>query len=798
MLQEEETMNTRIFARIAEAIGKYPLLFLCALFLLWGFFYLGVPVTFYRDILAPQGERDRIYFGNNIVVSQEFIPSRGLSGIDIPIGSTEIPGNALILHIRDISSNEDIVSVPLFAFNSEAAQFQFRPLPNVPGKLKWIIEAPHSASKSFWVYREQDSSIFTEGEAYRNGKRIQGNFAFREIWQTPRIVTLVSGGSFSPSFDHFEYISALFGAFCVAALFFLHRTRILERGIVIGFIGIGIILHIWLSLSMPLIIDEGAYIQDVLQSSGTLLPFRDFLTKGPVYLFFLWVWSHVVPHTVLAWRLFSALFWALGGFVFWKLTREVGLRERSRLIAVAVWNIMPAAVALSTPLLLQTSSVVVSMLGMLLGLRAIAKSSWKIACLAALVFTVAYFIRITSAIPAFISLLFFIFFARKGWKLRLALSYVGVGITAFAIILGSSVLLLGPAKAAVLVNMEAFLISQNRQDNVAVVASEPEPFIRRATIESRLFWRTGVLLVTGLLLVPILFISRQRIVLSTGIILIVFFIAWNISIHLSDTGFLLPKKFVSTIWLIISLLFGVPLITALAALVYNSPKEVSKYWSTIRYPIIIAFWLLLTIFAYSHWGRFRQSYLTEFIPQLAIFLGVGLDFTIGLWGKIRPRWFSHVARSTLIFLVAMSVYHGYILAYRYPHTGTIDQASLVNITKLIRDNVPKNQMIFTAQPVATAFAGRQIIFGYSHPGWYREARFGTISEELRNLLFWKPEALTQYLATEAPFVLMESRTKEIYFDGYPERTEILEKNFEAIGTAENEMSGETYTLYGRR
>lgn len=798
MLQVHEPMVARIFGRVGTSIGKYPLLFLCVLFLIWAVLYLALPVTYHRDVLAPQGEGDKVYFGSNVIVSQEFIPHPGISGIEIPLGATSTPGNPLILHIRELSNDEDIIAVPLFSFDGDTARFQFDPLWNVPSKLTWIIEAPHAASKTFWVYREQDSSIFTEGRAYLNTRRFQGNVAFREIWKTPRFVALVSGKTFSPSFEGFEYISLFVGIVFVIIFFLFRRTQMSEKFIVMACVCIGIALHIWLALTTPLIIDEGAYIQDVLQSSGTLLPFRDFLTKGPMYLFFLWLWSHIVPHTVVTWRLFSALSWAFGGFVFWKLTHEIGLRERSRLIAVAAWNLMPAAVALTTPLLLQTSSVAVSVLGMLLGLRAITRNSWKLASCSALIFTIAFFIRITAAIPAAMMLLFYFSVVKKSWNMRLAAIYICTGLLAFGLVLGVSTAFLGPQKAAVLVNMEAFLISQNRQDRKESTVIEKEPFLRSATIESRLFWRTGVLLVTAILLIPMILVSRQRIVLSTFILLAVFFVAWNISFHLHDTGFLLPKKFISTTWLIVSLLFGAPLVTALAALVYNSPKHARLYWDTIRFPILIALWLFLTVYAYAHWGRFRQSYLTEFLPQLALLLGVGLDFTFGLWGKIQPRWFSYGARGALIVLIGMSVYQGYVFAYRYPHTGTIDQKSLVNITRLIQDHVPRSDMIFTAQPVATAFAKRQILFGYSHPGWYREARFGTISEDLRNLLFRKPETLTEYLAAEAQFILMESRTKEIYFDGYPERTEIVKNSFEVVGSAVNEMGDETYTLYRRR
>lgn len=792
-------MRVPLFTWIGESMWKYPMLLVLILFCCWFAAYLIIPVEEYREIPAPRGEGDIIMFGDNTVLVQEFTAHRGISGIDIPLGSDTYPNNPLILHIRKAIDAEDIIVVPLFSFHDEYARFRFSPLWNVSGKLIWILEAPHAPPKSYWAYREQDASAFTEGQAFQNKRLIKGNLGFHEIWQSPRFALF--GGRQNLLRDpvtDIERTGIIMGALSVAIILILRRVRLQEKTIVVGSIILGAVLHIWLGTSAPLIIDEGAYIQDVLQSSSGLLPFRDFLTKGPLYLFLLWLWSFIIPNTVIAWRLFSIIAWSVGGWWFWKLVSELRLRPRSRILASLAFNLIPAAIALTTPLLLQTVSVPVSIIGLVLALRAGRTGDKRLAILSAAFFTVAFFMRVTAIVPASIGLVVYFASAKPRVALRLATTYIATGILLFGIFFGAAVFMIGLQKAAVVVNLEALLISQNRQEHAAGEVMNSESLVRMLTIESRLLWRSGVPLLASICLLPLFFVNRRRILASAALLLGIFLFCATVIFNLYDTGFLLPGAFPTTVYIILALFLGIPAITAMAALLYDTSEGVEYTWVFWRTPLLVFLWLALTIIAYAKWGRFRQSYITEFLPQLVLLFAIGADYTFDLWQKIRPVWLSLFLRYGVLFLVLTSVWQGYGMAWSYPHSGTIDQPSLVNIVRMIESNVPKGEAIFTAQPVATAFANRRIMFGYAHPGWYREARFGTIPESLRDLLFRRPQVITDYLDTTVNFVLTESRTHEIYFDGYPERSDILSTKFEKIASTVNEMSGETYTLYRRR
>lgn len=777
-------------------LKKYPLLYLVLLAAVCAALYMVFPVEFERDVLAPRGEGDRTLFGEKVVVMQEFKPHAGISGIDVPVGSFEYPSSPLLLHIRDRIEGEDIVVTPLFSFDEEVAKFRFSPIWKTPDQMVWILEAPHAVKNSLWVYREVDESAFLEGKSRQGTRILKGNFGFTERWKYPRIMSL---GLFSETsvLSSVERQSVYAGSIALLLFAFLKRFRLRESYIVWACIAIGAILHIHMGIATPVIIDEGAYIQDVLQTSGSLFPFRDFLTKGPLYLFVLWLWSFIVPNTIIAWRLFAMVSWATGGFVFWKLTEQFGLDKRARLLAVAAFNVAPAAVALTTPLLLQTTSVTVSLIGLLVAHIAIQKSSVKFVALSASIFTAAFLMRVTSAIPALIALVLILFIAKPGLRMKLSAIFVSTGLALIVAVFFVAAMLIGIPKAAVMVNMEAFLISQNRMEIIAS-SQERESIVRTITIESRLLWRAGVLLLAPIFIAPLVFVSRHKLIASSMILMFLLFFGQNVLLHLRDTGFLLPGSYPAMQLLIVFLCFVVPFITAIAALLHEPQESWNKHRILWRYFLVVLLWLGLTAFAYSKWGRFRQSYLTEFLPQLALLFGIGFHYLTDVWQSIKPAWFSRILVTLLIFCVGASWYQGYMMALKYPHTGTISQQSLVKIVNVLQKNVPQHESVFTAQPVATALSNRQILFGYSHPGWYREARFGTISEELRRLLFRDPQEITHYLDTKTNFILMESRTHEIYFDGYPERSEIVRKKFEEISSIKNEAAGDIYILYRRR
>jgi hypothetical protein len=787
----------RYTSRATDFLRSHPLLLSACAGLVILAWYMLMPVQFVRRVPAPEGEGDRLYFGSTGVVAQEFHAHAGLSALSIPLGGTFSPATPLILHLRKDISGPDLASVPVFSVQGEQAVFHLsKGLPRQERPLVWILEAPHSPARFFWVYREQEEGAFKEGNAYYNGRVIRGNLGFTETWAIPRLASLSPGIGTPVPLARWEYMSLAAGIAGLAIISFYRRRPLREPAVVIIILSLSVAAHIFFIIATPVVIDEGAYIQDVLQTSARLFPFRDFLTKGPMYLVLLWLWGQIVPHAIIFWRLFSTVAWTGGAWCFWRLMRELDVPRGVRLAALFLFTLLPSSVALTTPLLLETASVSVSMLGLLLAARAGKSGRVSLAAWAGAVFAGSFFIRVTAAITALVAALLLILLGERKQRWRLLGSYIATGLVVFGCIFSAAILAFGLPKAAIMVNLEAILISQQRQ--AAVADGAAEPLIRSLAVESRFFWQTGPILLAGFFLAPLLALRRSRLLLAAMICAALYAVIAQLLFHLRDMGYLLPTHAPSAIWLITAFVAGLPVLTVVCGMLYGQKTVRASVGPRTWLPWIATGWLLLTVLAYAHWGRFRESYLTEFLPQLALLAAFGWYHADKLWRAISPRLLAASARAVITTGMCASIFQGYVLAARYPYTGTVDQGSLAEITRLIERHVPRGQDLFTAQPVATASAQQAIIFGYSHPGWYREARFHTISPELLHVMFRDDSAITTYLRDQARYVLTDSRTDEIYFDGYPERTAILRDRFEAVGSVDNPAAGDTYTLYQRK
>ncbi len=790
--------------KIRNAIVQHPLLIVTSVVLVMAGILVSLPISQSQIFLAPQGESNRFYFGGTRVVGQTMQPPVGLNEVVIPVGTASEMKGPLILHLRQDWHGADVRTSTVYSISGENVRFRFPILINPPHELLWLLEAPHGTSKSYWVYREKDESVKV-GDAYLNMQKIRGSFGYEAVKRLPLIMIWLNPepieGYWHPArILPFEQaisgiglgISIAIGALLYAWPRWKGTKYISEQTIIISCIVIGVLLHIPLAAHMPLINDEGAYIQDVMQAKASFMPLREYLTKGPAYLVILKLWQLLTPHTVLGWRALPILSWAAATGIFWLLLRQLSAPRLVRGIAVACMSFLPAVVALTTPLLLQTTSVPVLLLALLAVAYGARHSLRRYIVLGALIITLAFFIRVSSVVGGCLGLVLIGFLSKK--KISDALTYIGTGVGAFLVIFVILMSLLGWQKALVASNAEALIISEQRAQKVA--AAEQEPLIRELTIESRVLWRGAPILIFGLLALPLAFIERRRLIRSGLVALASLSVVHQVYRHLSDTEYLLPGAFTMLQLLMVGLVFGGILFMVVMRFTGKAVAfRFAGQWTSI---VTFAVWLVLLAYLYLQWGRFRQNYLVEFIPPLSLLAAWGCAHFIWNARNITPTFLRKSFQAIGIFLVASLYAMGWYMSWLYPHTGTIAQSSLKEFSQGVARYVAPGQELFTAQPNITAFSRRPIIFGYSHPGWYREARFHTIPEQLLYLFFAPPARVTEYLQNEATYVAMDVRTHEIYFDGYPERQKMLDELFIPVFSVPNDAGGGTLELYERK
>lgn len=756
------------------------------------------PVERRREVLAPSDEAARVYFGEAESVGQSFVPLTGLREIHLPVGRRDKEAKSpFILHLRSEYFGADMRTAVIFAppAETENLTFQFEALRRVPEQMIWVLEAPHGPKRAYWVYREPDASAFPEGTALASGRNLKGNFAFTQTGSQPQFATWVM--QWKSSMQAWEKQS-VFLFLAGVILYLLLAPRIKLRmgsgswwvaGLAVATVG----LHIWFARQLPLIIDEGAYLQDARQTQlgggfagqDTFLPFRDFLTKGPVYVLLLKTWLAISPDTLVGWRLLSALSWAGVVGAVAALARRFGLSASAQIIAAALLALLPGVIAATVPLLLQVVSTLFAVLAIFILLKGSQERRMSLIAVGALLMAAGYLTRSSTVAAGLAGAVLVLLFAQQRW--RAFGVYVGTGIAAMAVVAAGAWLTLGVEKTAVLLNLEAVTVGGLQ----AAQAGGVEPVIRWLVQTAEMLWRGGSWLLTGVVALPLAlarWLPRRLRLLLLGV--------WgaviaNVVYHLSDMGYSLPGVLLTTRVTMLVVAFGIPAVWLLHWLWIQRRGEGGSRlgWRPV---VVCLAWLVLLVVVYRSWGVFRPSYIVEFLPAAAILAAGGLVYGLQRLGR------RGLSQTLLVGLFLAGWWQGVSLALSKPISGTITVEAAEAIGQLVRKKVPPEAEIFTAQPVVTAAAGRAIVRGYSHPGWIRAERVGGIPPGLRAVYFADGAEITRWLDQEVRFVVTDERTSEIYFDDFPERQAILREKFEVVGEVPNDLTEEPFRLYERR
>lgn len=747
------------------------------------------PVSVEERVLAPQEKENQYFFGDNRAVGHEFAPQSGLAKVRIPVGVKEGVEGPLLLHIREDFFGPDIRQATQFEIEEghNVVDFKFRRILNPPEKLVWVLEAPHSPGRSHWVYREKDENAYTAGNALYHNVTVVGNFSFDLVYKQIAIKSVPL--SYFAGYQYWELYAIVIGLVgAIVSALLIKRMNIHQHHklILLLLILISFGVHVWFSARLPVINDEGSYVQDVQQSTLNFWPLRDFLTKGPIFLLVLKAWVSVVPHSYVAWRLLSAVAWAFVIFLSYLLAKKLKFSETQRLLAASLLALLPAANVLTSTVLLQPVSVALGLAALLLFIQAKEKQTFKAFVLSSLVFVLAYLARASTItlLPVF----FVLFLLNSENKKKDFIAWTSGLLAIFTMAVLLSAGLIGWQKTAVFFNAEALLISNER---VASGEIESEPVIRQITQNFTVLWQGGSVLLLGIIAFLVALISRKRfwIPLLGGLPL--FAIIYITYFHLSDMAFLLPSR------LPVSRIFQLAIVFVLPAVFFlnNFLQKTEKRSVKIKKNLLVVFvWLASLMILYLRWGNFRQSYVIEFLVPLSLLAAWAVTAVHHSWSLKGAAW-SRVSFAAWVFLLIAAGAQGYRILAEWPLTGSMSLTGIKEVSQVLQDHVPQDQEIFTAQSAVTALSGHRIINGYAHPGWYLYEKEEAFPQSLREIYFIDPELLTEDLKTAAA-VLLERRTQQVYFAKYPDRQKILAEQFELVAEIDSGAS-DPYLVYLR-
>jgi len=802
------------------------------------------------ELEAPREHASRLSFHGAQTIQQTLtLPLRDIGRIDIPINVPErADAYPLILHVRSSPKDKRDLRT-LYVTRRDVSETDdvivFRFLPETRGKeqreISLALDAPNARPNEFFAYREVDAAKYPDGHLSAGERNVAGNIALRVYVRRPWYRLLASdaaraltesleepGDVFAkqvsstalvlrilPTLDRIvATVAAVIAAFGILTVprvrqWILQRTT-LSRGEIAFFAALAIvslILHLPYMYAYPAVNDEGSYLMDIAQFENGRLPFRDFLTKGPLFLVLLS--PAVLSHgpSLIAARVLIAFAAAIEVVLISLLARA--LWGRAAGIAAAILSAaMPAVVSQSTHVFLQPMELVFVTLTLLTILSARdpiippSRRNRKL-CAAGAVLALSSLTRASAIaffVPAFVLLLMQ---EPRSW--RQAARRLTVFLAGFAAVVGSvavlSLLAMGPEKTAILLNLEAVLVSQGRVESghaagIFGALSTPRDTLHGLIAAGASILRTGFpllllwLLIVSRALFRLLRLPRAAFPLIVGLILLFAWPSFRDVFHIS------PDVTPPVRWLLTA---SVPLLTLFGLDAMTRMKDVRL--QPLRDALLLGgTWVALTVM-YASLGRFRQHYHPEFlflyVLASALFLSELLHVPVvetlsntstSLAARIRNIFTWKCGNFPAAGIVAVTIAWiilGHDVAIAMPHVGTFPISIVHEAARSLRLHTAPGEEVLTAQPILTFLAERRIPFDASHPGWYLEEQAGTISSSLRRIYFPEREALREYVeSTPIRTIVLDRRTEEVYITPDPLLRVILERSFHVIDSFE--------------
>lgn len=344
-------------------------------------------------------------------------------------------------------------------------------------------------------------------------------------------------------------------------------NKILKISILFLVVALSVFIHMKFIRSMQITNDEGAYLYDALNIRNGLIPYRDFLTKGLLFVYPLSIFTYLGPNSFVAGRFMNVVVSVLTAMVLCLLTKRTFPKYKDiGFIAFFIYLLFPVTILFTSYIQIQPFQVLFSCLSLLLAIKSVQEKKHLYILFSGLVLGLGYFVRVTSI--AIIPLIVYLLFSTKlEKKIRyLTLFFFGffLVITIFSV---CGLKIYGFNKTLDMLGFEMAKQagSQKQQAIVNSNFSFLKQLLKDFANESKILFKEGLLLT----------IATFLLILSNLI------------------------KFIRT-------------------------KKV------LNIDYLSSVWIFLTVIMYFTWIKFRTPYLVEFLPAMVISLSVVLSYILRL------------------------------------------------------------------------------------------------------------------------------------------------------------------------
>ncbi|TSC62736.1 MAG: Uncharacterized protein G01um1014106_596, partial [Parcubacteria group bacterium Gr01-1014_106] len=649
--------------------------------------YVLLPTS--REVLrttAPHTPSDVERFGGARSLGQSFIaPADRLAEIRLFL-QTPVPRDAfpMLFHLRHGRyATTDVRTVTVTANDIDmegVVRIRFAPVQKSGGRTYvFLLDAGRAPWKRLTAYRQIDGTIYAQGQFF-SGNTTQagiGDLEFAAIVREPRIhgfwhahlrpfLDQLQGRVHTPTEQRYSAtprFSRALGVGCLAMIAVLALLSVLRRtgtpriSTVLALLVVAhMLLHAPFLLRYPGVNDEGSYLMDIQNIRAGYWPFRDTLTKGPLFLVLLAPVALFFSHTLLPARMMVAGVSGIEVLLLYMLGRRFG-GQTVGLLAAALWALSPVTVAQTSQLFLQPFSLPLVTLALLLAFPHSASPApqgtqrapthARTALGAGILLALAYLVRASSL--AFVPPVLLLVVTQQDMRagMRRALMVLAGMAGTFLLVGLPALALLGYDRTAVLFNVEAFIIGHARSGGESAAAAftllPPWEILERFNAHGAVLFRLGMPLVllwlaaiartlTTFLRLP----DRLSVIgflgFSLPILRLVYAANFTLAGELANFGPSFKVLMTVLTLLIVVLLWSSP-----------SRSRLSRRHAGRTLILLLGTWVSLAVL-YMFFGRFRQQYHAEFLPLYvtggALFLAETLPIINGdsIRGLVQTWW----------------------------------------------------------------------------------------------------------------------------------------------------------------
>lgn len=546
-------------------------------------------------------------------------------------------------------------------------------------------------------------------------------------------------------------------------------------------------LHAYLINILNVVEDESAYMMDAWQINANVLPFREFgATKGPVFLFLLKGWQLLAGQTLQGSRLFTSLLHIASIPLLYLFVKSVTQKQFTAVLTAALWGLVPAVVSLSTNVIHAPLELVwVLSAATLLVKRPQKKSTYA---WAALFFFLAVLTRATAI--AFLPLVLLLIFWKPAGRLIKNLTIFSLtGALLLALTIAIVYPLYGWPKTAFFFNADAILIAEDQQVAYQQVLPSGFTMLFRGLVP---LWYEGLALIIVAAALPFLSIRAVTLPLRlmiTCVFALIAFVVYqplfdNLASYWSGPTLRTVEQSARATFMLLSAAIAI-------ALLLPMPKISVRRQVYILSIIVI--WLAGFIGFYRFWGRDPSPfYILESIPAFCIATALAIQHLVSR---------SRILGGAALVIVAASFVLPSAAISGKQYRGTVAADAAIAAGAAVEKHVPPGEAIFTAQP-SYAFLGKRPLYKYlTHPGWYLAERANILPTSIRRTFFPDMKDLTQDVAREVNWIVVDWRTNDVYFKEDTEETQglrdLLANEFAPVAEIPNDVT-EPIILYKRK